>query len=218
MPAKKRRKGRKEPNTEGRSHPLLRSPSKWDKWFFNYHDLAGKAKKRKIGRVEDELTTFLRTPEEFRYSCEETIKRHCKGVSVKNIEDGFGLAGTRVAAWIDDRKSPDLKGSGAARPRKDWLTATGLLRYLKQPVSRPIKYKTGITHLLTSSSVTIMGMSQTRSGVFCERSSASKFTCTTLISCSYVENLTPDFILALAITASGSQTPILRDAMDKHYI
>jgi hypothetical protein len=149
MPAKKRRKGRREPNTEGRSHPLLRSPSKWDKWFFNYHDLAGKAmipaiETKREGCVEDELTTFLQTSEEFRYSCEETIKRYCKGVSVKKIEDGFGLAGTRVAAWIDDRKSPDLKGSGAARPRKDWLTATGLLRYLKQPVSRPIKYKTVI--------------------------------------------------------------------------
>lgn len=61
-----------------------------------------------------------------------------------------------------------------------------------------------------------MGMSQTQNGVFCEKSSVSKFTCSTLISCSYIENLTPDFILALAITASGSQTPILRDAMDKY--
>jgi len=174
MPAKKRRKGRKEPNTEGRSYPLLRSPSKWDKWFFNYHDLAGKAKipaietKREIDRVEDELTTFLQTSDEFSCSCEETIKRHCKGISVKRIEDGIGLAGTRVAAWVDDRQSPDLKGSGTARPRKDWLTATGLLRYLKQPVSRPIKYETVINQLLTSSSVTTIGMSRMQRGVFCE--------------------------------------------------
>jgi hypothetical protein len=147
MPAKKRRRGQREPNCEGRSHPLLCSPSKWDDRFFNYHDLAGKADtpaieaKRVFGCVEDELTIFLQASEEFSSSSELLIKRHCEGVSLKSIEDGVGLAGTRVAAWIDDRNSRDLKGSGTARLRKDWLTATGLLRYLKQPVSRPIKHK-----------------------------------------------------------------------------
>jgi hypothetical protein len=174
MPAKKRRRGRREPNAEGRSHPLLCSPSTWDKWFFNCHDLAGKADtpaieaKRKFGCVEDELTLFLQASEEFSCSCEALIKRHCEGVSLKSVEDGVGLAGTRVAAWIDDRNSPDLKGSGTARLRKDWLTATGLLRYLKQPVSRPIKHKFVINQLLTSLSVITMGMSRTRRGVFCE--------------------------------------------------
>jgi hypothetical protein len=146
MPAKRRRRGRNERIVEGRRHPLLRSPSVWCGWFFTYHDLAGKddiptiEAKRRIGCVDDDLTIFLQASEDFSCRCEAVIKTHCEGVSLKYVERGVGLAGRRVAAWIDDRNSPDLKGSGTARLRKDWLTATELLRYLKQPVSMLIKH------------------------------------------------------------------------------
>jgi hypothetical protein len=33
---------------------------------------------------------------------------------------------------------------------------------------------------------------------------------------SYIENLTPDLVLAIAATATSSQTPVLRDAIYKH--
>jgi hypothetical protein len=109
--------------------------------FFTRHDLAGKddvsavEAKRSIGEVGDEWTIFLQDSDDLGYLCEaDEVKRYCEGVSLDDVEAGVGEAGERRAAWVDDRSSVDLTGSGSVRPCDNPLTAKGLLRYLKQPV------------------------------------------------------------------------------------
>lgn len=42
--------------------------------------------------------------------------------------------------------------------------------------------------------------------------------CITLTSCGYIADLTPDFILALAVTAPFLEAQALRDALCKHVV
>jgi len=55
-----------------------------------------------------------------------------------------------------------------------------------------------------------------QSGASCEKMQQEQIMRTTLTCCSYIADLTPDFILALAFTAPVLQTLPLRDALCKH--
>jgi hypothetical protein len=61
-----------------------------------------------------------------------------------------------------------------------------------------------------------MGMSRMQSGVSCEKLQQVQIICTTLTCCSYIADLSPDFILALAVTVPVLQALPLRDAICKH--
>jgi hypothetical protein len=139
-------KEQRERVPERRRHPLLCFTNAWDPAFFTHHDLAGKddvsavEARKSIGDVADKLTIFLQIFEEQVCPCDaDEVKRYCKDVSLEDVEAGIGEAGERRNAWLDDRNSPDLKaGSGKVRLCNNPFTATGLLRYLKQPVwARP---------------------------------------------------------------------------------
>ena len=139
MPSRRLRRRERIPRE--RRHSLLCFTNAWDRAFFTRHDLTGKDDvsavevKKRIGGVGDELTIFLQVSEGLGRPCEaDEVERYCEGVSLKNLEAGVGEAGTRRAAWLDDRNSPDLTGSGNARLCDNPLTATGLLKYLKQTV------------------------------------------------------------------------------------
>jgi hypothetical protein len=130
---------------EAIQYPLLCFKNAWYPTFFIHHDLAGKDEVpavdviESIGGSEDELTTFLHVSKELGSLCDaDEVKRYCEGVRLEDIKNGVGEAGTRRLAWVDDRNSPFLTGSGNARLCENPLTATGLLKYLKQPVgTRP---------------------------------------------------------------------------------
>jgi hypothetical protein len=117
----------------------------WDPAFFTRHERTGKddvsavEAKKSMGDVDDELTIFLQVSEDLGCPCEaDEVKRYCECVSLEDLEAGVGEAGKRRAAWIDDRNSLDLTGSGNARLCVNPLTATGLLKHLKQTVgTRP---------------------------------------------------------------------------------
>lgn len=127
---------------EGGRYPLQCFENAWPECFFTHHDCAGKddvpaIEARKVfGCVEDELTSFLGLFDDLASPCEVgKVKRYCEGgASLEEVQNGMGEAGTRRAAWVDDRNSLHLKGSGRARPSGKLLTATGLLRHLKKPV------------------------------------------------------------------------------------
>jgi hypothetical protein len=91
---------------------------------------------RNLSGIEDELALFLQVSDDSGSPCEaDEVKRYCQGrASLKEVYDGVGDAGIRLASWIDDRNSPRLTGKGSARLGTKRLTATGLLRYLQQPV------------------------------------------------------------------------------------
>jgi hypothetical protein len=91
---------------------------------------------RNLSGIEDELAFFLQVSDDSGSPCEaDEVKRYCQGrASLKEVYDGVGDAGIRLASWIDDRNSPRLTGKGSARLGTKRLTATGLLRYLQQPV------------------------------------------------------------------------------------
>jgi hypothetical protein len=110
----------------------------WQDCFFTHPDPKGKDDirvvdaKKSFGDIEEKLASFLGL--EYPREVDE-VKRYCKGgASLEEVQDGIGEAGMRRAVWIDDRNSPNLTGSGNARPRGELLTATELLRYLKEPV------------------------------------------------------------------------------------
>jgi hypothetical protein len=138
MPGRRRRRKR---IPEERRYPLLCFTNAWDPAFFTRHDLTGKddvsavEAKKNIGVVGDKLTIFLQVSEDLGCPCEaDEVKRYCEGVSLEGLETGVGEAGERRAAWLDDRNSLDQTGSGNARLCDNPLTATGLLKYLKQSV------------------------------------------------------------------------------------
>lgn len=113
----------------------------WYECFFTHHNRTGKDDvpavddKKSLGGMGDKLAIFLQVADGLGSPCEaDGVKRYCEGVSLEDVQDGVGEGGTRLAAWIDDRNSPHLTGSGNVRHCKNPLTATGLLRYLKKPV------------------------------------------------------------------------------------
>ena len=61
-----------------------------------------------------------------------------------------------------------------------------------------------------------MGTSRMESGASCEKLQQVQIVCTTLTCCSYIADLTPDFILAFAATVPVLQALPLRDAICKH--
>jgi hypothetical protein len=134
--------------SKGKRDPLQWFSNAWPHSLFTYHDLARKddvpavEAKHKNGCVEDKLTIFLQASEGLSFPSEaDAVKRYCEKVSLRDIEDGVGEAGTRKASWIDDRNTEDLDAvdvGGNSRLCKNWLTATELLRYLKGPV-RPAR-------------------------------------------------------------------------------
>jgi hypothetical protein len=141
MQVQRQQRTRRERGPEGRHYQLRCFANVWPDSFFTRHDLSNKDEipavemKREIGGVEDRLTIFLRNEEGLTGPCEaDAVQRFCKGVSLSDIEAGIGESGRRKAAWIDDRNSADLTGSGNGRLCENMLTATGLLRHLKQPV------------------------------------------------------------------------------------
>jgi hypothetical protein len=139
------RRGRRERIPEERRYPFLCFTNTWDSAFFTRRDLTGKddisavEARESIGEVGDKLTIFLQVSEDLGCPCEaDEVKRYCEGLSLEDLEAGIGKAGERRAAWLDDRNSLDQTGSGNARLCDNPLTATGLLKYLKQSVwTRP---------------------------------------------------------------------------------
>jgi hypothetical protein len=141
MQVQRQQRTRGERSPEGRHYQLQCFANVWPDSFFTRHDLSNKDEipaveiKKGIGGVEDRLTIFLHNEEGLTGPCEaDAVQRFCKDVSLNDIEVGIGESGRRKASWIDDRNSVDLTGSGNARLCENMLTATGLLRYLKQPV------------------------------------------------------------------------------------
>ena len=200
----------------------------WPDSFFTRHDLSSKDEipvveiKRGIGGVEDKLAIFLRNEEGLTSPCEaDAVQRFCKGVILNDIEVGTGESGRRKASWIDDRNSADLTGSGNARLCENMLTATGLLRHLNQPVCPRLLdlfpwlfLATSIAHILFRD--TRIVRSRMQSGASCEKMQQEQIMRTALTCCSFIADLTPDFILALAVTDPVLQALPLRDAICKH--
>jgi hypothetical protein len=144
MQVQRQQRTRRERSPEGRYYQLRCFANEWPETFFTRHDLSDKDEipavrmKKAWGGMGDELTIFLRDEEGLTGPCEaDAIQRFCKDVSLNDIEAGNGESGRRKASWIDDRNSADLIGSGNARLCENMLTATGLLRHLKQPVCPP---------------------------------------------------------------------------------
>ncbi|KAE9373616.1 hypothetical protein N431DRAFT_504241 [Stipitochalara longipes BDJ] len=111
----------------------------WPRAFFTRAPQAGKddvpavEARSRIGCLPDKLTNFLEGSEDIGFPSEaDGVKRYCRNLRLKDIEDGVGDAGTRKALWIDDRKSDNLTGSGSSRHSNGWMTATRALRYLEQ--------------------------------------------------------------------------------------
>jgi hypothetical protein len=140
----RRPRGRKVQISRGKQYPPQWFTTTWPRSFFTYHLLAGKddvpavEAKRKRGGVEDKLTSFLQTSKGLSFPSEaDAVKGYCEKFSHKDVENGVGEAGTRKASWVDDRNTEDLDAvdvGGNSRLRKNWLTATGLLKYFMEPV------------------------------------------------------------------------------------
>ncbi|KIN05269.1 hypothetical protein OIDMADRAFT_51083 [Oidiodendron maius Zn] len=191
MPGHRRPTGRKVQISKGKPYPPQWFTNAWPRSFFTYHIIAGKddvpavEARRKKGGVEDKLTSFLQTSEGLSFPSEaDTIKRYCDKVSLKDVEDGVGEAGTRKASWIDDRNNKDLDAvdvGGNSRLCKNWLTATELLRYFKE---QP-RYNNG-------------NEPDAERRLFC------------------IADLTPEFIMSIAVTSPFNHVTVLRDAICKH--
>jgi hypothetical protein len=141
MQVQRRQRARRERSSEGRHYPLQCFANVWPDSFFTRHDLSKQDEipavemKEGMGGVADKLRIFLGLEEGLHGPCEaDAVQRFCKDASLKDIDVGIGESGRRKASWIDDRNSKDLTGSGSARLCESMLTATGLLRYLKQSV------------------------------------------------------------------------------------
>jgi hypothetical protein len=141
MQVQRRQRARRERSPEGRHYPIQCFANVWPGSFFTHHDLSEQDEtpavemKRGMGGVGDELSIFLGLEEGLSGPYEaDAVQRFCKDASLKDIDVGIGESGRRKASWIDDRNSKDLTGSGSARLCENMLTATGLLRYLKQSV------------------------------------------------------------------------------------
>jgi hypothetical protein len=137
----KRRHIKTEQGPDGRSGSLRCFAKVWYEGFFTHQNLIGKDEVpaveflKGLDGVGNNLSLFLCNDEGSSGPCEaDAIQRFCKGVSLNEVECGIGQAGGRRACWVDERNSADLTGEGNARICKNMLTATGLLRRLRQPV------------------------------------------------------------------------------------
>ena len=173
--------------SKGKRHSPQWFTDAWPRSLFIHHILAGRddvasvEAKRKIGGVEDKLISFLQTEGLSFPSEADAVKRHCEKVSLKDVEDGVGEAGTRKASWIDDRNTEDLDAvdvGGNSRQCRNWLTATELLKYLKEPVWPTRVPSSLVVQSLTHASDTTVRRSLTRSDVFCKNFSSTIFVCT----------------------------------------
>jgi hypothetical protein len=108
----------------------------WYDCFLIHHDRKEKDDiwevdaKKSLGDIDDNTARFVGLPLEV-----DEVKRYCeRGASLERVEDCIGETEMKSSVWIDDRNSPDLTGSGSMRPHRELLTATELMRYLKEPV------------------------------------------------------------------------------------
>jgi hypothetical protein len=130
---------------EKRGYPLMCFANNWDPVFSTHRDLKDDDEsfveaRRGIGAGGDDLSIFLQDSEDSGSPCEvEEVREFCQGASLEDLKAGTGRAGQRQAAWLDDRNSPHLTGSGDARQYENPLTATGLYRLLKEPVWKESK-------------------------------------------------------------------------------
>lgn len=92
--------------------------------------------KESLGCKMDALTIFLQVTDSLGPPCDaDEVKSYCRDcASIQDIQNGIGAARTGPVAWIDDRNSPNLTGSGSVRLRGQLLTLTELLGHLKQHV------------------------------------------------------------------------------------
>ena len=145
MSSQRSKRQRAQPISEDRHYgyyPLNCFQNVWYDCFLIHHDLTRKDDKpafeirRSLGGVEGDLEILLRTSDNSGSASKaDGVKRYCKyGPDLQAVEQGIGESGTRRGAWVDDRNSPHLTGIGDVRLCGTWLTATGLLRYLKQGV------------------------------------------------------------------------------------
>jgi hypothetical protein len=126
----------------GSFYPLKCFQNAWYDGFFVHHDRTGKDNlpaidtRKNLGSIEGNLEGFLQTGDSSSPYEADEVMRYCNGgLKLKSVENGSGEAGNRKAAWVDDRNSPHLTGTGNVRLCGAWLTATGLWRHLRQPVS-----------------------------------------------------------------------------------
>ncbi len=126
------------------SYPSVAPPAgtkTWDRAFFTHHNLTDRVKFSDVEEYKTNvyasgyLSLFMQASDDLGSPAETTeVERYCHGANFQALEAGIGDAGERRASWVDDRNSPHLTGKGNARRCDNPLTATGLLRYLKQPV------------------------------------------------------------------------------------
>lgn len=145
MPFQSTQSQRGEPILEGRYYPFKCFSNEWYDCFLTRHDRSGKDDEPAVDRIRswgivkgscDCLEILLQTSGSSGSPSEaDEVKRYCKaGPGLEAVQGGIDEAGTRRAAWVDDRNSPDLTGKGNVRLCGTWLTATGLLRHLRQGV------------------------------------------------------------------------------------
>jgi hypothetical protein len=137
----KRRYIRTELSSRGTSYSLHCFEKVWYEGFWTHQDLIGKDETpavevlKGLDGMGNNLSLFLCNDEGSSGPCEaDAVQRFCKDVSLNDVEYGNGQAGNRRACWVDERNSTHLTGEGNVRFCKNMLTATGLLRHLKQPV------------------------------------------------------------------------------------
>jgi hypothetical protein len=126
---------------ERRGYPFVCFANAWEPAFETRRDLKGNNQtyveaKRSAGAIGDDLSVFLSVSEESGrppFELEE-VKRFCQGTRIEGLKPGTAREEQQRVAWLDDRNSPRLTGSGSARQYENPLTATELNRLLKKPV------------------------------------------------------------------------------------
>jgi hypothetical protein len=109
----------------------------WCSEFLRLRPLKGgtlvKFKEKLDANVDDDHGNFFVLSERTKCPLEvEVLGEFCRGTSFKDVREGKGTAGTQKNIWIDERTCLALEGSGEARLHSNPLTATGLLRALKE--------------------------------------------------------------------------------------
>ena len=88
--------------------------------------------RRKLGFKCDDVNIFMRHQDVRSSRAVEAVIADCKSATIDNVKSGNGSAGTRRAAWLDDRS---INLNTPARDYKSPLTATGLYNALREKVS-----------------------------------------------------------------------------------